>query len=413
MATQKIFLSAGEASGDHYGSLLIGALRRLAPQAEFFGLGGPQMERAGQRRIIRAEDVAVMGFTEVAAHLPRIYARYRKLTASLRRERPGLAILIDFPDVNLRLAEQLHRIHTPVVYFVSPQLWAWKQRRIARVKRFVDRMLVIFPFEESFYRERGIAADFVGHPLAEMEPPRIAREAFARENRLDSSKPWIGLLPGSRKKELQANLPPMLEAAHQLGSKYEFLLPVAPTLQVSDAEAALPRSLRDATRLSGMRQAPSQPVVRLVHDARAALFHARASVVASGTATVEAAILGNPFLVVYRVSPLTYAVVRRMIDVPHVGMVNLIAGSRIVPELIQSGFTASNIVHNLEPLLEEGPARATMQSDLKAVAAALRRGSSLTDRTAIERAADIALGLVDEPERSELSVAPVEERPCP
>ena len=412
MATQKIFLSAGEASGDHYGSLLIDALRRLAPQAEFFGLGGPQMERAGQRRIIRAEDVAVMGFTEVVAHLPRIYARYRKLTASLRRERPTLAILIDFPDVNLRLAEQLHRIHTPVVYFVSPQLWAWKQRRIAHVNRFVDRMLVIFPFEESFYRERGIAADFVGHPLAEMEPPRIAREAFARENRLDSSKPWIGLLPGSRKKELRANLPPMLEAAHQLGSKYEFLLPVAPTLQDSDAEAALHRSLRGAAP-SGMRQASSRPVVRLVRDARAALFHARASVVASGTATVEAAILGNPFLVVYRVSPLTYAVARRMIDVPHVGMVNLIAGSRIVPELIQSGFTASNIVHNLEPLLEEGPARATMQSDLKAVAAALRRGSSLTDRTAIERAADIALGLVDEPERSELSVAPVEERPCP
>lgn len=413
MASQKIFLSAGEASGDHYGSLLIEALRRLAPQAEFFGLGGPQMERAGQRRIIRAEDVAVMGVTEVVAHLPHIYAQYRKLTASLRRERPSLAILIDFPDINLRLAEQLHRIGTPVVYFVSPQLWAWKQRRIARVKRFVDRMLVIFPFEESFYRERGIAADFVGHPLAEMEAPRITREAFARENRLDSSKPWIGLLPGSRRKELQANLPPMLEAAHHLGSKYEFLLPVAPTLRDSDAEAALHSSWRAAAPRPGTRQAPSQPAPRLVRDARAALFHARASVVASGTATVEAAILGNPFLVVYRVSPLTYAVAQRLIKVPHVGMVNLIAGSRIVPELIQSEFTASNIVHNLEPLLEEGPVRATMRSDLKAVAAALRRGSSLTDRTAIERAADIALGLMDEPVRSELSVAPVEERPCP
>lgn len=412
MTRQKIFLSAGEASGDHYGSLLIEALRRLAPQAEFFGLGGPQMERAGQRRIIRAEDVAVMGFTEVVAHLPRIYAHYRTLTASLRQERPSLAILIDFPDVNLRLAEQLHRIQTPVVYFVSPQLWAWKKRRINRVRSFVDRMLVIFPFEENFYRERGIDADFVGHPLAEMEPPGISREAFARESGLDSSKMWIGLLPGSRKKELQANLPPMLEAAHQLGPKYEFVLPVAPTLQDSDAEAVLQRSWRAAAPRTGMGQDTSRPAVRLVRDARAALFHARASVVASGTATVEAAILGNPFLVVYRVSPLSYAVARRIIDVPHVGMVNLIAGREIVPELIQSGLTASNIVHNLKPLLEDGPARATMQSDLKAVAAALRKGSSLMDRTAIERAANIALGLVDEPEKSQLSVAPVEERPC-
>lgn len=408
MATGKIFFSAGEASGDHYGELLIAALSRLAPKAEFFGLGGARMERMGLRRVVRAEDVAVMGITEVIVHMPNIYAQYRKLKASLREEDPDLAILIDFPDVNLRLARQLHRLHVPVVYFVSPQLWAWKKWRIRRVARYVDRMLVIFPFEEAFYRKHGVAADFVGHPLADLEPPGIARETFARENGLDPSKMWIGLLPGSRRKELLANLAPMLDAAQWLGPAYEFLLPVAPTLQKSDVEAAL---RRHQPRGSGSRLA-----ARVVHDARAALFHARASVVASGTATVEAALLGNPFLVVYRVSPVSYAVARRVVDVPHVGMVNLIAGRRVVPELIQSDFNASNIVQSLRPLLEDGDARATMQSDLKAVAAMLRTSTPNTGQTAIERAASIALELLARPNQPEpviRSTGPVEERPCP
>jgi lipid-A-disaccharide synthase len=408
MTTEKIFLSAGEASGDHYGALLIAALRQQAPKAEFFGLGGVRMERMGLRRLVRAEDVAVMGITEVVAHMPHIYAQYRKLKASLREEHPDLAILIDFPDVNLRLAEHLHHLNVPVVYFVGPQLWAWKKRRIRRVVRYVNRMLVIFPFEEGFYRRHGVAADFVGHPLADLEPPRITREALARENGLDPSKLWIGLLPGSRRKELLANLPPMLEAAQSLGPAYEFLLPIAPTLEKSDVEAAL--------RRNQPRSPHSGPAIRLVHDARAALFHARASVVASGTATVEAAILGNPFLVVYRVSPISYAVARRVVDVPHVGMVNLIAGRRIVPELIQRDFNAVNIVQGLRPLLEDGNVRATMQADLKAAAATLRRSTPNAAQTAIERAASIALELLarpDQPEPAIPSVGPVKERPCP
>ncbi|HEX3940628.1 MAG TPA: lipid-A-disaccharide synthase [Acidobacteriaceae bacterium] len=406
MANLKIFLSAGEASGEHYGAMLMDALRRQVEEADFFGLGGVRMEQAGLRRVVRAEDVAVMGITEVIAHMPHIYAQYRKLKASLRAERPDLAILIDFPDVNLRLAGELHRLGVPVVYFVSPQLWAWKKRRIRRVKRFVTRMLVIFPFEEAFYRQRGVAADFVGHPLADLDPPRISRDAFARENGLDASKPWIGLLPGSRRKELRANLPPMLEAAQMLGSKYEFLLPVAPTLKNSDVEAAL-------------AQTPAAGSLHLVHDARATLFHAAASVVASGTATVEAAILGNPFLVVYRISRLSYAVARRVVRVPHVGMVNLIAGRRIVPELIQDNFTASNIVENLRPLLEDSVARATMQSDLAAVRAALRKRGSPAAQSSIEQAASIALDLVTrsgspEPEfgSQETASKKTEERPC-
>jgi lipid-A-disaccharide synthase len=372
----KIFLSAGEASGEHYGALLMTAIRHLAPQAEFFGLGGTRMASLGLRRVVRAEDVAVMGITEVILHMPHIYREYRKLKASLRAERPDLAILIDFPDVNLSLAAELRRLKIPVVYFVSPQLWAWKKWRVRGVKRNVSRMLVIFPFEEEFYRTHGVAAEFVGHPLADLKPPTVTREAFARENGLDASKFWIGLLPGSRARELDANLPPMLEAAQLLGPEYEYLLPVAPTLKDCQVHALDTRA--------------KQAGVRVVHDARAVLQHARASVVASGTATVEAALISNPFVVVYRVSRITYAVARRVVRVAHIGMVNLIAGRRIVPELIQDDFTASKVLEQLRPLLENEQARATMQSDLRTVGAALQVHSE----GAIEHAARIALQLI-------------------
>jgi lipid-A-disaccharide synthase len=410
MARPKIFLSAGEASGEHYGALLIAALRRREPRAEFVGLGGARMEQLGLRRTVRAEDVAVMGITEVVRHMPRIYAAYRKLKASLRLEKPDVAILIDFPDVNLRLAAELHRLHIPVVYFVSPQLWAWKKRRIRRVERYVTRMLVIFPFEEPFYRSRGVAAEFVGHPLADLERPAVSREAFARENSLDASKSWIGLLPGSRTRELKANLQPMLEAAQLLGPAYEYLLPVAPTLQASEVRAMVDRSLA--------RNPGPKPAARLVSDARAVLYHARASMVASGTATVEAALLGNPFIAVYRVSPLTYAIAKRVVSVPHVAMVNLIAGRRLVPELIQHEFTAANAARCLRPLLEDAHARATMQAGLQAVGTSLRIERPEVRQTAIERTAGIALESIAQSHRLQqptrpVSIRPVEERPFP
>jgi lipid-A-disaccharide synthase len=392
----KVFLSAGEASGEQYGALLMTEIRRLAPQAEFFGLGGTRMANLGLRRVVRAEDVAVMGITEVILHMPRVYAEYRKLKASLRAERPDIAILIDFPDVNLSLAAELRRLHIPVVYFVSPQIWAWKKWRIRGVRRNVSRMLVIFPFEEAFYRSHGIAADFVGHPLADLDRPTVSRETFASENGLDASKFWVGLLPGSRTRELLANLPPMLEAARLLGPENEYLLPVAPTLQHAQVDAQV-RAL--ASQAKGV-------TVRVVHDARAVLQHARASIVASGTATVEAALIGNPFVVVYRVSRITYAVAQRVIRVAHVGMVNLIAGRRIVPELIQHDFTASKVAEQLRPLLENEEARATMQSELRSVGTALKVGSDGgTKQTAIEHAARIALQLIPAAQQPRLQSA--------
>lgn len=374
MAAPRVFLSAGEASGEHYGAALIAALQRLVPDAEFFGLGGPRMEALGMRRIVRAEDVALMGITEVVLHMPRIYREYRRLKAAIGSERPDLAILIDFPDVNLSLAKHLKRAGVPVLYFVSPQLWAWKKYRIRDVQRNVDRMLVIFPFEEPFYRERGVQAEFVGHPLADLALPSVTREGFARENGIDPSKQWIGLLPGSRAKEIRLNLPMMIKAAQALSreEKYEFLLPLAPTL-TGEHQSEIAAGL------------PLEPKITLTSDARATLHHARASVVASGTATVEAALIGNPFVVVYRVSPLSYAVAKRVVDVPHVAMANLIAGRRVVPELIQSDFTAENLVLHLKPLLNDDTARGEMQEGLRQISTMLK-----TEGDAIDRAAGVA-----------------------
>ena len=381
----KIFLSAGEASGEHYGTLLIGALRQLEPKTEFFGLGGRRMEALGFRPVVRSEDVAVMGITEVVRHMPRIYGEYRRLRASIAAERPDAAILIDFPDVNLSLARHLKRQGVPVIYFVSPQLWAWKKYRIRSVQRYVDRMLVIFPFEERFYDDHGVRAEFVGHPLAELDAPRVSREELARQAGVDSSKTWVGLLPGSRGKEIRLNLPELVGAAGALGQEYEFLLPLAPTLtgpQRDHIRAQL-------TELLAAQAVP--PHIALVDDARAVLYHARTSVVASGTATVEAALIGNPFIVVYRISPLSYAVAKRVVDVPHVAMVNLIAGKRIVPELIQGDFTAENVVLHLKPLLEQDEARAHMRANLRRVGDMLRG-----EQSAIGRVAQITCQMLNE-----------------
>jgi lipid-A-disaccharide synthase len=378
-----IFISAGEASGEHYGALLIESLKtQLAATgqtASFVGMGGDRMVAAGLDRVVRSEDMAVMGITEIVRHLPRIYAGFRKLKQSVRERRPDVAVLIDFPDIHFKLAKELHRLGVPVIFFVSPQLWAWKKHRIKLVKKYVTRMLVIFPFEEPFYRERGVQAEFVGHPLADLPLPSISREQFAQQNNLDPAKPWIALLPGSRAREIGHNLPEMIRAAILLFHDYhleqgnpepQFVIPLAPTLTAPQRQAVkhMVNQLREniTVRLigDGGAEGADGPTAG---GAREALFHARASVVASGTATVEAALIGNPFVVVYRVSPLTYAIAKRVVTVPHVAMANLIAGSGVVPELIQERFTATNIVAELARLLPDGPSRESMMKELRRI----------------------------------------------
>lgn len=366
----RIFLSAGEASGDYYGAQIITELRTRLPQLTCFGLGGTEMADAGLDRIVRAEDVAHMGITEVIRHMPHIYGEYRRLVASIKKRRPDIAILIDFPDVNFRLARTLRKLNIPVIYFVSPQLWAWKRKRLRWVQQRVNRMMVIFPFEERFYRARGVDATFVGHPLAQLPLPDITRAEYAAKHILDPAKNWIALLPGSRRKEVTLNLPEMLHAASLLNTqgRYEFIIPVASTVNTS----YILNFLQDPIYYSA-----TKPRVTLVDDAREALHHARASIVASGTATVQATVIGNPFIVVYRVSPLTFTLARRLIRYPleipadkdkdgnlPIAMVNLVAGKRIVPELLQTRFTAENMAAALTPLLADGPQREQMLSDL-------------------------------------------------
>jgi lipid-A-disaccharide synthase len=376
------------------------------------------MEAAGQTRIVRAEDVAHMGITEVLRHAPFIFAQYRKLVAILKRSPPALAILIDFPDVNFRLAKHCKRLGIPVLWFVSPQLWAWKRRRLRWVQQRVDRMLVIFPFEAPFYRNRQVNAEFVGHPLAALatrtplsaqssqltavQNSLSAREAYAAEYGLDPAKQWIALLPGSREKEIDANIPAMVGAAAILGARYEYIVPVATTISKNTMEDAL-------FLAAGFPE--SSPAFlgnfHLVPDARAALHHARASIVASGTATVQALTIGNPFVVVYRVSPLTFAIAKRLIRYPAeigdeaalkdadgnlpIAMPNLIAGRRIVPELLNQRFTAANLAAELRPLLDDTPARVRMIADL-----AETRARLLPDPASdpIQRVCDVAQQLL-------------------
>ncbi len=402
MSEPTFFISAGEASGEHYGALLITALkarlRSIGQPAAFYGMGGERMVAAGLQRVVRSEDMAVMGITEVIHHLPRIYREFRKLKRAIAARPPSLAILIDFPDIHFRLAAQLHRLGVPVLFFVSPQLWAWKKHRIKLVQKYIDEMLVIFPFEQKFYLDHGVRAEFVGHPLADLPLPSITREQFARQNDLNPARVWIGLLPGSRAKEIRDNLPEMLAAARLLAPQgdYEFVIPLAPTL--TSEQDAMARALvarhgdHLPIRLIADRGATGA-VGLTTGNARATLLHARASVVASGTATVEAALIGNPFVVVYRVSPLTYAIAQRVVSVPHVAMANLIAGHRAVPELIQSDFTAANIVQQLAPLLPDGSPRQSMRNELGRIRELLNahpaRGAQ--PGSAIDRVADIAL----------------------
>ena len=355
----QILLSAGEASGDMYGAQLIEALRRSNPSLRFFGAGGERMLAAGCEIIVDAKDLAVVGITEILSRLPNILGLYRKLIRAADEKQPAIAVVIDSPAFNWRVARQMHKRGIPVIYYVCPQFWAWRQGRVKLLRKYVDQALVIFPFEEKFYRDRGVNATFVGHPLADLPAPAITREAYAAANQLDPTRLWITLMPGSRRKEVRMNLPTILDAANRLETGlldrgYEFLLPVARTLEAS----FLRELIQSATETQ--RAASLQKSIHLVPEALPALFHSRAAIVASGTATVEAALMGTPFVMVYRVAPLTYALGKPRVKVPYFAMVNLIAGEQVVPELVQHKFTTENIVVEMKQIIPEGEQRTRM-----------------------------------------------------
>ena len=362
-----------------YGAQLIKALRHHDSQLEFFGVGGDRMRAAGCDTVVDAKDLSVVGITEILSHLPKIYGLYQCLIKEADKRKPDLAIVIDSPAFNWRVARQMKKRGIPVVYYVAPQFWAWRQGRVRLLRDYIDKALVIFPFEEKFYRDRRVDATFVGHPLADLPHPSITRNDYATQFHLDPAKHWITLMPGSRVKEVRLNLPTILEAASQLGPDYEFLLPVAPTL-----DRAFLQSLIVKRSLT------------LVPESLPALWHSRAGIIASGTATVEAAMMGTPFVMVYRVSPLTYILGKPRVKVPHFAMVNLIAGEEVVPELVQHAFTAKNVATRLREILHDGPARDRMLESLTNVRT--RLGVPQTDAAGLpqhpaDRAAEIILAL--------------------
>jgi lipid-A-disaccharide synthase len=361
----RILISAGEASGEMYGAQLIEALRQLEPSLEFFGVGGDKMRAAGCENIVDAKDLSVVGITEILSHLPKIWGLFHKLVAEADKRKPDLAVVIDSPAFNWRVARQMKRRGIPVVYYVCPQFWAWRQGRVRLLRKYVDKALVIFPFEEKFYRDRGVDAEFVGHPLVDVPRPVITRDEYAAKYGLDAEKLWITLMPGSRVKEVGMNLFTMVDAVLLLGNAYEYLLPVAPTLdpellyreigedQVGDARIELPN-------------------IKLVSEALPALAHSRTGIVASGTATVEAAMMETPFVMVYRVTPLTYLLGRSRVKVPHFAMVNLIAGEEVVPELVQGDFTAERVAAEVNKVIPSGDLREKMLAGLHRVRSLLR-----------------------------------------
>lgn len=379
----RILISAGEASGEAYGAKLIEALGNLAGSQstgmEFFGVGGEQMSRAGCDLVVHANEIAVVGLAEVVEHLPRIFKLFRRVVSEAERRRPDAAVLVDFPDFNFRLARQLHKRGIPVIYYVSPQLWAWRQSRIELVRKYVRKMLVIFPFEEKFYRERGIDAQFVGHPLTDTPLPPVTREQFAAEYGIDPSRPWIALLPGSRSGEVSRIYPKLLKAAQLLGPGYVYITPVASTL--------------DSRWMASFPHCHTGPPITLARDARSTLLYARAAAVASGTATLEAALIGTPFTMVYQVAPLTWSLGRRLVKVDRFAMVNLIAERDVVPELVQDDFTPERLCAELQRLLSDSGARTVMSEGFDEVRRKLQVSSaevSASDRAA--RAVLAALG---------------------
>jgi lipid-A-disaccharide synthase len=384
-----------------YGAGLIEALHRLEPSIEFFGGGGDRMRAAGCDNIVDAKDLSVVGITEILGHLPKIWGLFHKLIAEADRRKPDLAIVIDSPAFNWRVARQMKKRGVPVVYYVCPQFWAWRQGRVRLLRKYVDNALVIFPFEEKFYRDHGVNAEFVGHPLAELPRPEILRGEYAAKHGLDATKRWITLMPGSRVKEVRMNLPGILGAAELLGDRYEFLLPVAATLDRSLVQALVAkcgalagesRLTQGSTQLSndpkfrggageGTRPYTSNSVanpahvassVHLVAEALPALANSRAGIIASGTATVEAAMMETPFVMVYRVTPLTYLLGRSTVKVPHFAMVNLIAGEEIVPELVQGDFTPERVAAEVNRIISDGDARDKMLRGLRRVRNLLR-----------------------------------------
>jgi len=370
----RILLVAGEASGDAHGADLVSALKAQQPQLDIFGVGGPALRAAGMQTLVDSAAIAGMGLFEAADKLTALLRTYRALTQILRRHPPDLLVLIDFPEFNLRLAKVAKHAKVPVFYYISPQVWAWRRKRVYTIAKWVDLLAAVFPFEPDFYSAHGCSVEFVGHPLVGRVRPTRSRDDTLRLYHLNPAQKTIVLLPGSRTQEVRYLLPPLLHAATALGERYQFILAVASTLDRDHIETTV---------------RAHSAAIRVVQGDTYNITHAAdLAVVASGTATLEVALLERPMVIVYRLAPVTYALARLFVRVPFIGMPNLIAERQVVPELIQSAVTPERIATEAQRLLTDARAYSVAQDGLREVRV------RLGEPGAAKRTADLIFNLL-------------------
>jgi lipid-A-disaccharide synthase len=375
LSAPRIFLSAGEPSGDLHGARVAEALRRRYPAARLFGLGGDRMAAAGVELLAHVDQLAVMGFVEVLRHLPYFMRLERQVHRVIAERQPDLVIPIDYPGFNLRLARHARGRGVPVLYYIAPQVWAWHRSRMKQLARNTDLLAVILPFEEALFRAEGAHAVFVGHPLAAQPAPEPDRRRFLAPLGLDADRPVLALFPGSRAQEVKRQLDGFAAAARLVQQRRPGVQPVLAR------SAAVPAEAYEAAPYAS------------TGDGWSLLHHARAALVKSGTSTLQAALARTPLVVTYRVHPVTFFIARRLVKVPHVGLVNLVAGERVAPELLQDDATPERLAGALLPLLDEGtPERAQALAGLDRVRAALTAGSG--DRSTADHVAALAAELL-------------------
>ncbi|HSK71009.1 MAG TPA: lipid-A-disaccharide synthase [Pyrinomonadaceae bacterium] len=385
--TVKIMLVAGEASGDTHAAKLVRAFRELAPDTkfEFFGATGEKMREAGVETVINSDNLSIVGLPEIARALPMFLQVFQKLKRAAVEKKPDVVILIDFPDFNLKLAKSLKKRGLKIIYYISPQLWAWRKYRVRTIKNYVDLVLTILPFEKDWYSKQGFSkVEYVGSPLAREVKPKISREEFCAKHNLDNSKPIIALLPGSRHKEIVRILPVLLGTAVLMAEKnkeLQFVIALASNRKAEEVETAIAEAKQKGLKLP-------QTLISVQGETHEVLNASDVAAVKSGTTTLETAIIGTPFVIVYKTSAFNWYALRPLISVEHYGLVNLIARERLVKELIQHDFTAENLSAELFRLLEPENNK-KMRDDLHEVAETLGHGG------ASKRAAQAILRLLN------------------
>ena len=379
MGPKRVLVSAGEASGDLYAALVVDELRAVFPDARFFGCTGPRLRAAGVETVVDAASLAVVGLLEVVAHLPRIHGEFRKLMQAAEQRRPDVAILTDSPDFHLRAARRLDAAGIPVIYLVAPQAWAWRSRRVRSMRRTIRRLLCIFPFEQEFFERAGVPTTYIGHPLAALVRPTQSRSDFFRKHGLACDRPLVAVLPGSRRGEAARHLPALAQAVTRL-------------VRERAVQAVLPASVTAGAWFFRQRLG-AVPIQVLEGESWDAIAYADLALAASGTVTVEAAILGTPMVTFYKVTPPSWLAGKLLVRVPFYTMVNLIAGRKVVPELMQGDLSGDALYREAVRLLDDPTARAEMRAGLDEVRH--RLGAESGQPSAQRRAAAIIQDILE------------------